>query len=84
MKVKATNEFKRLGVHPIELGYIPEEGKEFEVTEERFNKLNGNNNFHTIFVKPIEEQQEEPKKETHTAKKTTTKKSTKKLTKKTK
>ena len=38
MKVKATGEFKRIGVTPKELDFIPEEGKEFEVSKERFRK----------------------------------------------
>lgn len=55
MKVKATGEFKRLGVNPKELDYIPEEGKVFEVSEERFKVLNGKNNYKAVFVERTEE-----------------------------
>ena len=41
MKVIATNKFKAEGVRPKELNSIPEEGKEFEITEERFKILLG-------------------------------------------
>lgn len=56
MKVKATGEFKRLDVQPKELNTIPEEGKVFEVTEERFNVLSGNNNYNAVFVEKVKEE----------------------------
>lgn len=56
MKVKATGEFKRLDVQPKELDTIPEEGKVFNVTEERFNVLSGNNNYKTVFVEKVKEE----------------------------
>ena len=75
MKVKATGEFKRIGVNPKELNYIPEEGTEFEVSEERFDVLNGNNPYKAIFVNAIvETAMKEPK----------TEKAIKKITKKSK
>lgn len=78
MRVKATGEFKRLGVHPKELGNIPEEGFEFEVSEERYEILKGKNDFQVVFVKAIE-------KEIETAtKKLKTEKAVKKTTKKSK
>lgn len=76
MKVKATGEFKRIGVTPKELDFIPEEGKEFEVSKERFNVLRGNNSYKAVFVeevKEIEVAKKEPK--TEKAVKKTTKKS---------
>lgn len=73
MKVKATGEFKRLGVNPKELDYIPEEGKVFEVSEERFKVLKGNNAYRTEFVKEIEVAKKEVK--TEKAVRKTTKKS---------
>lgn len=75
MKVKATGEFKRIGVNPKELDYVPEEGKEFEVSEERFDVLRGNNPYKAVFVeeiKEIEVAKKEPK--TEKAVKKTTKK----------
>ena len=55
MKVKTTGEFIRLGVTLAETGKFEEEGKILEVSEERFNVLNGNNPFKAIFVIPVEE-----------------------------
>lgn len=86
MRVKATNEFKRLGVNPLELNYIPEEGTEFEVSGERFEILKGNNIYNAKFVEAAETirepiEVETAKKEVKTEKavrKTTTKKTTKK------
>ena len=86
MKVKATGEFKRLNVHPKELAFVPEEGKEFEVTVERYEILKGNNSYKVKFVEAIEKirepiEVEVAKKEVKTekaVKRTTTKKSTKK------
>ena len=81
MKVKATGEFKKLGIYPIELGFIPVAGEEFEVSEERYEILKGNNAYKVKFVEAAEEPitivetavKEEPKKE-KAVKKTTTKK----------
>jgi len=80
MKVKATNEFKKKGVPPAELDFIPEEGFEFEVSESRFNVLAGNNSFKVKFVEAVvETAKKEPvvekavKKTTKTTKKTTKK-----------
>lgn len=92
MKVKATGEFKRLNLYPIELGYVPEEGKEFEVSEERFKTLNGMNQYGVKFIELAENFKKfgeyivEATKEVETAKKEvktekavkTTKKTTKK------
>ena len=89
MKVKATGEFKRLRVYPVELGCIPEAGTEFEVTEERNKVLRGNNAYKAVFVedivevaKPVEEpvEVETAKKEVKAEKAVkTTKKTTKKV-----
>ena len=49
--VRATEEFRNLNVFPIELGFIPAEGTMFEVTEERYEYLAGNNPRKTQFVK---------------------------------
>lgn len=59
MKVKATGEFKRIGVFPVELGYIPNEGKEFDVTEERAKVLSGENIYHAKFIEVIKHEVKE-------------------------
>ena len=91
MKVKATGEFKKIGVWPAELnGYIPEAGYEFEVSEERYNVLKGNNSYHAEFVQAVDIDKEPviietSKKEVETEKAVkTTKKTTKTTTKKAK
>lgn len=55
IKVKATEEFQKLGVTPHELDYIPAAGTPFMVSEERFKVLNGNNSYGVIFVEQIKE-----------------------------
>ena len=86
MKVKATNKYKILGVSDSQLGFIPEEGYEFEVTEERFKALSVNNSYNATFVVKVEEKKEEPKEEVVEVakKKTTIIKAVKKTTKKAK
>ena len=94
MKVKATGEFKRRGVYPVELGgTIPEEGTEFEVSDERFAVLSGNNSYNAKFVEAVGQPDiAKPVEEVETAKKEvaaekavkTTKKTTKTATKKVK
>lgn len=66
MKVKATNKYKELNLIDNELGRMPEEGEEFEVSEERFKVLAETNKFNEVFVEKVDE--------TNTAKKTTRKK----------
>lgn len=78
MKVKTTGEFVRLGVTLKETGKSEEEGKIFDVSEERFKVLNGNNPYKAVFVKPYEEVIETAKKED---KKETAIKKTRKKTK---
>lgn len=55
MKVKATEEFKKNNVFPVELVYIPDAGEIFNVTEERFKKLSGDNPYNAVFVEKVEE-----------------------------
>ena len=62
MKVKATGEFKRIGVTPKELDFIPEEGKEFEVSKERLDVLRGNNSYKAVFVEEVKEEKKGRKK----------------------
>ena len=73
MLVKATDKYEKLNLKDNELGRIPKEGEEFEVTEERYKVLTQTNKFNVEFVEKVEE-----------AKKTKTEKATKKtITKKT-
>ena len=50
MKVRATNKYKEKGLKDKELGRIPEEGEEFDVSAERFEILNGYNPYNEVFV----------------------------------
>ncbi len=55
MKVKATNQYKKLNVEDKELKRIPKEGEVFEVTEERFKVLSGDNKYKAVFIKAVKE-----------------------------
>lgn len=57
MKVKATNAYKELKLKAVELGRVPEEGEIFEIKNEKFSYLNGNNNHKKVFVEKVEEKQ---------------------------
>ena len=59
MKVKATAEYEKRNLKDVELDYIPREGEEFEVSEERYRLLSGNNPFKAKFVEKVEEQKNE-------------------------
>lgn len=73
VKVKATNAYKKnsfkLVIEDSELGRVPEEGEIFEVSEERFNKLNGNNAYGLVFAEKIEEETKKPTKKKTSKKK---------------
>ena len=64
MIVKATNLCEQYGVVPIELDIIPKEGHVFEVSEERYKVLAGNNRFNRCFVVPVEAPATKKKKST--------------------
>lgn len=77
MKVKATGEYQKRNITDGVLGRIPQKDEVFEVTEERFDVLNGNNAFGLIFVERLEDEKKEtatPKVKKTVAKKKTTKK----------
>lgn len=77
MKVKATGEYQKRNITDGEQGRILQEGEIFEVTEERFDVLNGNNAFGLVFVERLEDEKKEtatPKVKKTVAKKKTTKK----------
>ena len=58
MLVKATNKYKELNLKDNELGRIPKEGEQFEVTEERYKVLTQTNKFNAVFVEKVEEVKE--------------------------
>ncbi len=53
IKVKATDMYKKLNKHDNELGRMPEEGEEWEVTEDRYKVLSGENRYKAVFVKKV-------------------------------
>jgi len=53
MLVKATNKYEELNIKDKELNRVIKEGEEFEVTEERFKVLTGENKYKEIFVEKI-------------------------------
>ena len=58
--VKATSESARRRLRVKELGRVAVEGETFEVTDERFKVLAGDNKFHAQFVIPADEKVKEP------------------------
>ena len=76
MKVRATDKYEKLNIKDNELGRIPKQGEEFEVSEERFKVLTQTNKFNAVFVEKVEEVETAVKKvKTEKAVKKTTKKS---------
>ena len=76
MKVRATDKYEKLNIKDNELGRIPKQGEEFEVSEERFKVLTETNKFNVAFVEQVEEVETAVKKvKTEKAVKKTTKKS---------
>ena len=69
MRVKATNKYKELNLIDNELERMPEEGEEFEISEERFKVLTETNKFNEVFVEKVEEQTNSTKKKTTRKKK---------------
>ena len=53
IKVKATDMYKKLNLYDNELGRIPEEGEEWEVTEERYKALTETNKYNAVFVTKV-------------------------------
>lgn len=78
MKVKATDKYQKLNLQDNELGRIPKEGEQWEISKERYEVLTKTNKFNAVFVEKVEEA-----KEVETAtKKVNTEKAVKKTTKK--
>lgn len=61
-KVRALSTYKELGVTDNQLGCIPEEGTEFDVTKERLDLLLGNNGYKKKFVELVPEDKKLPTK----------------------
>ena len=59
--VEALDTYKENNIKDGELGYIPEAGERFRVSEERLDVLLGNNQYKKPFVKIIEETKKLPK-----------------------
>lgn len=75
MKVRATDKYEKLNIKDNELGRIPKQGEEFEISEERFKVLTQTNKFNIVFVEKVEEVETAVKKvKTEKAVKKTTKK----------
>lgn len=55
MKVRATDKYEKLNIKDNELGRIPKQGEEFEISEERFKVLTQTNKFNIVFVEKVEE-----------------------------
>jgi len=69
VKVEALNTYELYNITDAQLGRIPKEGEQFEITKERLNVLLGNNPSGKVFVKIVEPVKEvkkaiKPKKET--------------------
>lgn len=58
MLVKATNKYKELNLKDNVLGRMPNEGEQFEVTEERYKVLTQTNKYNAVFVEKVEEAKE--------------------------
>lgn len=61
IKVKATDAYQKKSVVDDKLGIMPKEGHEFEVTEERYNVLAGNNKYKTKFVEKVTKEKSKDK-----------------------
>ena len=72
MKVKATDEYIKNKVIDSQLKRVPRAGEIFEVSEERFQVLNGKNPYKAVFVQKVETEKREVKVE-KAVKKTTKK-----------
>lgn len=53
MLVKATDQYEKLDLKDKELNRIPKKGEEFNVSEERYKVLAGNNKYKKVFVEKV-------------------------------
>lgn len=54
MKVIATDKYQKLNIEDKELKRIPNEGEELTISGERYEILNGKNEYNEVFVKAVE------------------------------
>ena len=59
--VEALETYKENNIKDADLGYVPEKGERFRVSEERLKVLLGDNDYKKPFVKIIEETKKQPK-----------------------
>ena len=59
IKVKATDAYEKNGIMDDVLQIIPKKGYEFEVSEERYNLLTGNNKRKLVFVEKVKKEKTE-------------------------
>ena len=59
IKVRATDVYEKNGILDKELQIIPKKGHEFEVTDERYSILSGNNKRKLVFVEKIKKEKSE-------------------------
>ena len=53
MLVKATDKYEKLNIQDNELGRIPKEGEQWEVSEERYEVLTKTNKYNAVFVEKV-------------------------------
>jgi hypothetical protein len=53
MLVKATDKYVKLNIQDNELGRIPKQGEEWEISEERYKVLTKTNKYNTVFVEKV-------------------------------
>ncbi len=59
VKVKATDAYEKNGILDEELQKIPKKGYEFEISEERYQILSGNNKRKLVFVEEVKKKTKE-------------------------
>lgn len=63
MLVRATDKYERLNIQDNELGRIPKEGEQWEISEERYEVLTKTNKYNTIFVEKVKTKKKVEQKE---------------------
>ncbi len=63
MLVKATDKYEKLNIQDNELGRVPKEGEQWEVTEERYEVLTKTNKYNTVFVEKVKMKKKAEQKE---------------------
>ena len=63
MLVKATDKYEKLNIQDNELGRIPKEGEQWEVSEERYEVLTKTNKYNAVFVEKVKTKKKVEQKE---------------------